>query len=299
MAFGGPASLRTGGHPARAAPGWPGRERHGAGVIDEAKPLAGRRVVVTRPRAQASEFIGWLQARGAEVVAFPAIRLVDPPDPGPLARAAAQVRSFDWLVFTSVNGVERFWTALAAARLDGGAVAGARVAAIGPATAAALRERGVEADVVPERYVAEAVVDALAAAGDLRARRVLLPRAAGAREVLPERLRQLGAVVTEVEAYRAVADASEATDLRRRLTGGDIDAVTFTSSSTVRNFVEAVGTEIGGAAVACIGPITAETARELGLPATVVAEEHTIPGLEAALLELFGAGREQLPGDEA
>jgi uroporphyrinogen III methyltransferase/synthase len=267
-------------------------------VIDEAKPLAGRRVVVTRPRAQASEFMGWLEAQGAEAVAFPAIRVVDPPDTAPLARAAAEVRSFDWLVFTSVNGVKRFWEALAAAQLDAGALAGARVAAIGPATAAALQERGVKADVVPERYVAEGVVDALGAAEDMRGRRVLLPRAAGAREVLPERLRQMGAVVTEVEAYRAVADATEATDLRWRLASGDIDAVTFTSSSTVRNFVAAVGTEIGGAAVACIGPVTAETARELGLPVTVVAAEHTIPGLEAVLLELFAAEREPLPKRE-
>ncbi len=259
-------------------------------MTDERKPLAGRRVVVTRPRPQASQFREWLEAQGAEAVSFPAIRIVPPPDPTPLARAAADVRSFDWLVFTSVNGVERFWGALEAAGLGAGALAGARVAAIGPATAAALRERGVRVDVVPERYVAESVVDALAAAGNLRARRVLLPRAAGAREVLPERLTQLGALVTEVEAYRAVADSGQTTDLRERLASGTIDAVTFTSSSTVRSFVEAVGCELGGAAVACIGPVTAATARELGLPVTVVAAEHTIPGLEAALLELFGRG---------
>ncbi len=259
-------------------------------MTDPRQPLAGRRIVVTRPRAQASEFMAWLEQQGAEAVGFPAIRVVPPPDPAPLAGAAAGVRSFDWLVFTSVNGVERFWEALAEAGLDAGALSQARVAAIGPATAAALRQRGVRVDVLPERYVAEAVVEALVAAGNLRARRVLLPRAAGAREVLPQRLAELGALVTEVEAYRAVADSGQTADLRGRLKRGTIDAVTFTSSSTVRNFVEAVGSEIGGAAVACIGPVTAQTARELGLPVTVVATEHTIPGLKAALLELFGGG---------
>ncbi len=262
-------------------------------MTDDPKPLAGRRVVVTRPRAQASDFMAWLAAQGAEAVAFPAIRIVPPPDPAPLARAAAEARSFDWLVFTSVNGVERFCEALTKAGLDSKALSRARVAAIGPATAAALRQRGMRVDVVPERYVAESVVDALAAAGELRARRVLLPRAAGAREVLPQRLAQLGALVTEVEAYRAVADADAATDLRGRLATGTIDAVTFTSSSTVRSFVEAVGTELGGAAVACIGPVTADTARELGLPVTIVATEHTIPGLENALLQLFGSERHE------
>lgn len=257
------------------------------GVIEESGPLAGRRIVVTRPRAQASEYVDWLEGQGAEAVSFPAIRIVPPPDPAPLLRAAREAGSYDWLVFTSVNGVQRFWAALAEVGQDARALAGKQVAAIGPATAAALRERGMTADVVPERYVAESVVDALAAAGNLRGRRVLLPRAAGAREVLPQRLTELGALVTEVEAYRTVADTEAATDLRRRLASGEIDAVTFTSSSTVRNFVEAVGTELGGAAVACIGPVTAETARELGLPVTAVAAEHTIPGLEEALLELF------------
>ncbi len=267
------------------------------GVIDDSRPLAGRRIVVTRARAQASEYMDWLEGQGAEAVSFPAIRIVPPPDPAPLLRAAREAGSYDWLVFTSVNGVERFWAALAEVGQDARALAGKHVAAIGPATAAALRRRGVTADVVPERYVAESVVDALAAAGNLRGRRVLLPRAAGAREVLPERLAQLGALVTEVEAYRAVADAGEAGELRQRLASGSIDAVTFTSSSTVRSFVGAVGTELGGAAVACIGPITAETARELGLPVTVVAAEHTIPGLQAALLKLFaGAGRDPAAG---
>lgn len=163
------------------------------------------------------------------------------------------------------------------------------MAAIGPATAAALQEHGVRPDVVPARYIAEAVVEAVVAAGELAGRRVLLPRAQGAREVLPDELRARCAEVTEVEAYRSIGDARAAGELRASLARGQIDAVTFTSSSTVRHFVEAVGTDLGGAAVACIGPVTAECARTSGLGVDVVATEYTIPGLAAALQAYFGA----------
>jgi uroporphyrinogen III methyltransferase/synthase len=245
--------------------------------------------VVTRPRAQAADFVEWLEAQGAEAVLFPAIRIVPPEDPAPLRRAAAGVGSYDWIVFTSANGVERFWEEMAAQGIDPRALAGARLAAIGPATAAALAARGARADAVPESYVGEAVADALGATGPLRGARVLLPRAAGARAVLPERLVELGATVDDIESYRSVPDREGAVELRRRLDARQIDAVTFTSSSTVRNFVEAVGVELGGAAVACIGPVTAETARTLGLRPDVVAPEHTVAGLESALLAFFGA----------
>ena len=265
----------------------PGIARAVAEAADERGPLFGRRVVVTRPRAQAEEFVSWLEAQGAEAVEFPAIRIVAPPDPEPLARAAAMVGEYDWVVLTSVNGVERFWDALAAAGLDSRALGGARVAAIGPATAAALATHGVRPDVVPARYVAEAVVEAMTSAAKLEGARVLLPRAHGAREVLPVELRAQGATVTEVEAYRSIADADAAGELRPRLAGGQIDVVTFTSSSTVRSFVDALGTELGGAIVACIGPITAGAARTAGLPVQVVATDYTIPGLAAALRAYF------------
>jgi uroporphyrinogen III methyltransferase/synthase len=253
----------------------------------EERPLFGRAVVVTRPRAQAADFGAWLESQGAEPVLFPAIRVVPPPDPAPLARAAAEAHEYDWVIFTSANGVERFWQALAEAGRDARALSRARVAAIGPATAQALAERGIRADVVPERYVAESVAAALEAGDDLAGKRILLPRAAGAREVLPERLAAAGALVTEIEAYRSVPDGGAAEELRLRLAARQIDVVAFTSSSTVQNFVQAVGTDLGGAVVACIGPITAESARQAGLIVSLVAGEHTLPGLQAALLDYF------------
>ncbi len=250
----------------------------------EARPLFGLKIVVTRARSQAREFMAALEALGADVVAFPVIRIAPPPDPGPLAAAAASVRDYDWVVFTSVNGVDRFHAALEEAGRDARALARARIAAIGPATAAALETWGVRADLVPDTYVAESVLEAMAALGSLRGARVLLPRAYGAREVLPAGLEALGATVEEVEAYRSVPDAEGAAEVRRRLAAGEIDIVTFTSSSTVTQFVEAVGGNLHGAVAACIGPITANTAREAGLPVPIVAETHTIRGLIAALL---------------
>lgn len=251
----------------------------------ERRPLFGKRVVVTRARAQASDFVTALESSGAEVIAFPAIRIVPAADPGPLRRAVRELAQYDWVVFTSVNGVERFWHELEEAGQDARALGGVRVACIGPATAASLELHGIRADVVPTSYVAEAVVEELAAATELEGVRVLLPRAAGARTVLPEGLRERGAVVDEVEAYRSAPDAAGAAELRRRLDAGEVDVVTFTSSSTVTNLVEAVGTDLGGAVVAAIGPVTAETARGYGIRVDVVAEEHTISGLMAALME--------------
>ena len=254
----------------------------------ENRPLSGKRILVTRARAQASEFATNLQALGAEAIQFPTIRIVDIENPEPLRRAAREIASFDWLILTSVNGVERFWRALREEGLDARALANVDLCAIGPATAAAIRAKGVQPDLVPESYIAEAVVDALADSGDLRDTRILLPRAETAREVIPERLQALGAEVIEVAAYRTVSDGKEAETIRSRLAEGEVDMVTFTASSTVKNFVELIGTEIGGAEVASIGPITSRTARELGLPVHVEAEEYTIPGLLAAIRDHYG-----------
>jgi len=280
-------------------------------------PLAGQRIVVTRPPGQADSFARRLRELGAKPVACPTIRIVLPEDPEPLKRAARELGSYDWVVFTSVNGVDR----LAEALEDEGRSpeealpAGARVAAIGPSTAGRARERfGVEPEVVPDEYRAEALVRAIrraAARGnpppewpeeesggqggrELEGQRMLLPRAAEARAVLPDSLEAAGATVDEVAAYRAVAPDDEVlASVRERLRAGEIDWLTFTASSTVRNFVSAVGTEVGGARVAAIGPITAGTARELGLDVDVVAEEYTIPGLIQAMIRArSGNGRE-------
>jgi uroporphyrinogen III methyltransferase / synthase len=253
----------------------------------ENRPLFGRRIVVTRARAQASEFAAALEGLGAEIVQFPAIRVVPAADPEPLRRAVREVGTYDWIVFTSVNGVERFWEELERAGQDTRALGGVRVACVGPATAALAELHGVRPDVVPSSYVGEAVLGALAQVTPLAGQRVLLPRAAGARPVLPEGLAALGAVVADVEAYRSVPDAAGAAELRQQLDAGRIDAVTFTASSTVRSFVDAVGADVGRAIVAAIGPITAATARDAGLDVRVEAEEHTIPGLLRALSDHF------------
>lgn len=251
----------------------------------ESRPLHGRRIVVTRARAQASALANELEALGAEVVQFPTIEIAPAKEPGPLDEAARTAAEYDWIVFTSVNGVAHFWAALRRAGRDARSLAGVQVCAIGPATAAVLERHGVVADLVPERFVAESVVSALSDLGDLTGRRILLPRAREARAVLPDRLRELGAEVTDVVAYETVPDTAGASSLRARIDAGEIDLVTFTASSTVRNFVDAVGATLNGAQVASIGPITSATARELGLTVAIEATEYTVPGLVNAVVE--------------
>jgi uroporphyrinogen III methyltransferase/synthase len=247
----------------------------------ESRPLFGRRVVVTRAREQASELVSRLRAAGAEPIEVPVIRITDPEDGGAALRAAAaRLHEFDWVVLTSVNGAERLCAEVRDARAFGDAL----VAAIGPATAATLRRRGIVADLTPARFVAEALVDAFPA-GDGR---VLLARAAVARDVLPEGLRAKGWAVEVVDAYRTEReDVGE----RVRAAAGGADAITFTSSSTVTSYLAALGAGAVPPVVACIGPVTAATARECGLRVDVEAEEHTVEGLVAALSAHLGEGR--------
>ncbi|MDQ3414311.1 MAG: uroporphyrinogen-III C-methyltransferase [Verrucomicrobiota bacterium] len=254
------------------------------------RPLFGRRVVVTRARAQASDFSGALEALGAEVIQFPAIRITDPGDPTPLLKAAAAAERYQWVVFTSVNGVTRFWDALHSAGRDTRALGGVRVCAIGPATGDALRARGVVPELVPERYVAESVLEALLERG-VSGERILLPRAEVSRDVLPDGLRAAGAEVSDVAAYRTVVDGEGAGRLREELNAGRIDLITFTASSTVSAFVERVGTGIGTAKVASIGPITSRAARDAGIPVHLEAAEFSIPGLVRVIGEWFRPGR--------
>jgi len=239
-----------------------------------AKPTAlqGRRIVITRPAEKGRRLAERLRSFGAVPIEFPTVRIA-PAESGPLDDALRALETFDWIVFTSANGVEAAFDRLAAAGRDARDVARRRVAAIGPATARALRERGVEPALVPERYVAEAILEAL---GDVRGLSFLLPRADIAREALAVGLRAKGAAVTEVAAYRTVAADGPPPDLSAA------DAVTFTSSSTVRNFL-ASGASVGRAKVVCIGPVTAATARELGLTVDAVAEAYTEDGLIQAL----------------
>ncbi len=243
--------------------------------MPEAKPgraLEGRRIVITRPAEKGRRLADRLRALGAEPIEFPTVR-IEPAEPGPLDAALRALSAFDWIVFTSAAGVEAVAERLAAAGKDARELGRRKVAAIGPVTAQALRERGIEPALVPGEYVAEAV---LAALGDVRGKSFLLPRADIAREALPAGLKAKGAVVTEVTAYRTVGAGGPPPDL------SGADAVTFTSSSTVRHFV-ASGAAVGRAKVVCIGPVTAATARELGLTVDAVADDYTEDGLIQAL----------------
>jgi uroporphyrinogen III methyltransferase/synthase len=248
-------------------------------------PLAGRRIVVTRARAQASDLVGRLTALGADVVCAPVIRIEPAADLAPLRRALAALSTYDWIVFTSANAV-------AIACAEPAAYRGAHVAAIGPATAAALEREGIAVELVPAQHVAEALAAALVARG-VTGKRVLVPAAERARPVLSDTLRAAGAVVDVVAVYRTVAEAGDAATLARDLAAGGIDAVTFTASSTVEHFAALVG----GAAATCgrfraavIGPVTAATARELGVAAggLIEADPSTAEGLITALLRHFG-----------
>ncbi|MEW6635735.1 MAG: uroporphyrinogen-III C-methyltransferase [Actinomycetota bacterium] len=260
----------------------------------ERRPLFGRRIVVTRARAQAGELSAELGRLGAEVLEFPTIEIRPPEDFGPLDAAIRDLDSFDWIVFTSVNGVEAFLERLAHHGLDVRALPrDAKIAAIGPATAERIRVAGLRVDVVPGEYRAEALIESVTGES-LRGKRVLIPRAKVAREVLPERLREAGAEVVVPPAYESVPAAEGAGELERRLLAGEVDCVTFTASSTVENFARAFGE--GEAArllsrtrVACIGPITAHTARACGIEPDVEAGEYTIPGLVEAVVDLFAA----------
>lgn len=251
-----------------------------------ARPLLGWRVLVTRPAHQAEGLARLLEARGAEAVRFPVIRIVPPSDPRPLERAVEALSSYDWLLFTSANGVTAFRDRLRESGGDGRNLAGIRVAAIGPATAETLLTVGIRADVVPDEFVAESLLKALAAHGPWQDARVLLPRAREARDALPRGIESLGATVDVVEAYRTVpVPATNAVALREELERGQVDLVTFTASSAVRAFWSAVGT-LGRARAVAIGPITAGTARELGIEPARVAAEYTAEGLVDACAAL-------------
>ncbi|HZJ27421.1 MAG TPA: uroporphyrinogen-III C-methyltransferase [Acidimicrobiia bacterium] len=247
----------------------------------ERRPLFGRRVVVTRARGQASRLTARLEALGAEVVELPSIAVE------PIDFDIPNLERYAWIVFTSVNGVEHFFTrAIDGRGLDARALAHLRIAAIGPGTAGALARRGLRVDLVPERFVAESLLESFPVPG-APGERVLLAQAEIAREVLPEGLGALGRAVDVLAVYRthtATPDPSRLEVVR----GGAIDAVTFTSASTVTNFCDLVGTVADPPpAVISIGPITSATASERGLAVTAEADPHTIDGLVQALLAVF------------
>jgi uroporphyrinogen III methyltransferase/synthase len=247
----------------------------------ERRPLYGRRIVVTRARAQTSGLATTLRELGAEVVELPAIRIEPRIESDEVRGAIDSIESYALICLTSPNGARLLFEALQALGKDARALSGATIAAIGSSTAHALAERGIVADIVPERFVAEALVEALAGI-EVEGRRVLVARAAEARDVLPESLRERGAEVDDVALYETVREAPgpEAVEAAQ-----GADYVTFTSSSTVRNLIEALGERFPrDARIVSIGPITSEAAREAGLTVHVEAERHDVDGLIEALL---------------
>lgn len=248
----------------------------------EQRPLFGRSVVVTRAREQAGELRARLEALGAEVVELPSISV------RPLDFTVPALAAYEWVVFTSVNGVAAFFDrGLAAQGLDARALAGCRVAAIGSGTAGALADRGLRADLVPQRFVAEALVEVFPpAAGEAR---VLLPRAAVARDALPDGLREAGYEVVVLPVYETVAGEPEP-DVAERVRGGGVDVITFTSSSTVTNLVGVLGAVPDPQpVVVAIGPVTAGTAQAQGFRVDAVAEDHTIDGVVEVVVDFLNA----------
>jgi uroporphyrinogen III methyltransferase/synthase len=257
-----------------------------------AKPLLGKKILITRARQQASRFAALLREYGADPVEMPTIQIVPPSSWEPLDRSIADIRSYDWLIFTSVHGVQAFFERFEVQQRSLTDLQGHKICAIGPATAEALQTRGVPVDVMPSEYRAEAVVEALSDL-PLEGSRMLIPRAAVARDVLPRALTARGAHVDVVEAYRTVLPATDLeADTWRLLEQQAIDVVTFTSPSTVTNFARLTGEAnlsqlLREAVVACIGPITADTARSHGLTPMIVPHEYTIPALARAIVEYF------------
>ncbi len=255
----------------------------------EDRPLLGRRIVVTRARAQASDLIQRLSALGAECLEYPTIKIKAPDDVTPLDHAIGTLSEFDWLVFTSVNGVEFFFKRLFARNLDVRALGHLRTAVIGPATAAKLRSYGLCSDILPETFRAESIIEAFKDQS-LQDTKILLPRAAEARPVLPVELRKMGAQVLEIAVYHTHPVEGHAEQLIQHLETGQINMVTFTSSSTVKNFKALIPSDrfnplMDGVSVASIGPITSETAEKLGFNVAIQAKDYTIDGLCEAILQ--------------
>jgi uroporphyrinogen III methyltransferase / synthase len=259
----------------------------------EKRPLSGKRIVVTRTREQASELMDRLGDLGADCLEFPTIRIVPPSDWVELDQALRSLEGFDWIFFTSPNGVRFFFNRLEDLGMDVRMLKGVRIGVIGPATAEALARYHLRADLIPEKYQAEQLLEALAEI-PLSAKKVLIPRAAQARDVLPEGLRQMGADVSVVSAYQTLPAETEKEALEQSLSRGEIAALTFTSSSTVIQFLALFSRQkilslLKNVTVACIGPITAKTARENGLSVSVEAEEYTIPGLVRAIEDYYSS----------
>jgi uroporphyrinogen III methyltransferase/synthase len=266
----------------------------------DARPLEGRTVMITRAAAQSAEFAAELERYGARVVSCPTIEIVEPESYAVLDEAIANLFGYDWLIFTSVNGVDSFLRRLAHLGRDAAELDGLRVCAVGDATVERLSDAHVHVDVMPQQFKAEGVFAALESylggASAFDRLNFLIPRAAIARDYLPRSLEAAGARVDVAPAYRTVApQTTDRARVEALLVGGAIDCVTFTSASTVRNFAQLFDTNdlrplLAGVCVACIGDVTAETAAEYGLSVDVQPAEFTTPALARAVAEHFARG---------
>jgi uroporphyrinogen III methyltransferase/synthase len=261
--------------------------------------LKGKRILITRARSQAPSLAQRIESLGGEVIEFPTIEIRPPESYGPLDQAINQIGSYDWLIFTSVNGVDRFVDRFDKLGKNIADLAGIEVGAIGPETAKRLTAAQIQPSLVPKQYQAEGILEALIPEAVL-GKRILIPRAAKARDILPETLRRWGARVDVVEAYQTVLPQVDVSALCELLREGTIDVITFTSSSTATNFAvmlrdQDVPRLLSRAVVACIGPITRKTVEDLGMRPEIVSEEFTIAGLVRAMVDYFSGTANERP----
>jgi uroporphyrinogen III methyltransferase/synthase len=252
----------------------------------EKTPLFGKGIVITRPERQADDLACLLSAEGANPIAFPTIKIVPPASWQELDESIDKLATYDWLIFTSANGVQFFFQRLREKQKDIRDLKGIKICCIGPATALQIENKGIKVDLVPEQFIAEGILQSFAAM-DLKVKKILIPRAAKARDVLPEGLKKLGASVDVVTTYQTVNSGRKKEELLALISDNKVDVITFTSSSTVTNFVEIMGADFKLPAninVACIGPVTAETAKKAGFKIDITHEKYTMAGLVQSLI---------------
>ncbi len=266
----------------------------------EKKPLFGKRILITRPRGQAESFVELLEKEGAIVIQFPTIETVPPDSWDALDNAINRLDIYQWLIFTSANGVRFFIERLKANKKDIRELKGIKICTIGPKTAASVESIGIGVDAIPEKYIAEGVIEEMQKYG-IKGKKILLPRATVARDILPIELKKMGAEIDVVDAYKTVKPVEKANEIKNMLKNGEIDVITFTSSSTVKNFMsyftpplssppskgEAWGGMFKDIIIASIGPITAKTVEEFGLKNAIVSDEHTIERFTEKITEYF------------
>ena len=256
----------------------------------EQKPLFGKGVVITRPEKQADDLAQLLTREGAHPLSFPTIKIVPPPNWRDLDAAIKNLEDYDWLIFTSANGVAFFFERLFAKNKDIRDLKGIKICCIGPATAQQVQSKGIMVDLVPKKFISEGILESFSGI-DLRGKKILIARAAKARDVLPAGLKKSGAKVDVVTAYETVNSGKKKNELETLFKENQVDVITFTSSSTVNNFVKIMGRKFSlpkDIKIACIGPVTAAAAKKAGLPVDIHQEEYTMKGLVGALIDYFG-----------